>query len=51
MVGVGLASIMKYIYPEVAESLGKIKLDEEVEAWFTGIKSDRCASDVFVRII
>ncbi|KAG4412171.1 hypothetical protein IFR04_014690 [Cadophora malorum] len=48
MVGEGVASTTKRIYQEAAESLGKTKSDDEVEAWFAGIKSDRYASDVFV---
>ncbi|KAL2059809.1 hypothetical protein VTL71DRAFT_10193 [Oculimacula yallundae] len=48
MVGEGVASTTKRIYQEAAEALGKPKTDEEVEAWFAGIKSDRYASDVFV---
>lgn len=47
MVGEGVASTTKRIYQEAAEALGKPKTDDEVEAWFAEIKSDRYASDVF----
>ncbi len=47
-VGEGVANTTKKIYQEAAEALGKPKTDDEVEAWFAGIKSDRYASDVFV---
>jgi cytochrome P450/NADPH-cytochrome P450 reductase len=48
MVGEGVASTTKRIYQEATEALGKPKTDEEVETWFSTIKSDRYASDVFV---
>ncbi|KAG9233573.1 fatty acid hydroxylase [Amylocarpus encephaloides] len=47
MVGEGVAHILKKIYEEAAEALGKDKTAEEIEAWWQEIKSDRYASDVF----
>lgn len=47
MVGEGVSVMTKKIYAEAANLLGKTKTDEEVEAWFQGIKNDRYASDVF----
>ncbi|KAH9213493.1 fatty acid hydroxylase [Leptodontidium sp. 2 PMI_412] len=47
MVGDGVAATTKRIFQNWAEGEGHPKTDEEVEAWFEGIKSDRYASDVF----
>lgn len=47
-VGEGIATTVKKMYQDAAAALGKPKTDEEVETWFTGIKTDRYASDVFV---
>lgn len=46
-VGDGVAATVKKIYRDAAEAVGTPKTDEEAEAWFEGIKSDRYASDVF----
>lgn len=48
VVGEGVAKTVKKMYVEAAEAKGVVKTEEEVEAWFEGIKSDRYASDVFV---
>ncbi|TID25135.1 fatty acid hydroxylase [Venturia nashicola] len=48
VVGEGVAKTVKRMYIEAAEARGVTKTEEEVEAWFEGIKSDRYASDVFV---
>jgi cytochrome P450/NADPH-cytochrome P450 reductase len=47
MVGEGVAATTKRIFQDAAEALGKTKTDEECEAWFEWVKSDRYASDVF----
>ena len=46
-VGEGVASVTKRIYEDAAEALGRPKTEEEVEAWFEGIRDERFASDVF----
>jgi cytochrome P450/NADPH-cytochrome P450 reductase len=46
-VGEGVADVTKKMYAEAAAAAGLPKTDEEVEAWFQGIKSDRYSSDVF----
>lgn len=48
VVGEGVAKTVKKMYVEAAEAKGVPKTEEEVEAWFEEIKSDRYASDVFV---
>lgn len=35
------------IYTDTAESRGKTKTEDEVKAWFDGIRNERYASDVF----
>ena len=42
-----MASVTKRIYEDAAEALGRPKTEEEVEAWFEGIRDERFASDVF----
>lgn len=46
-VGEGVAYTVKKIFREAAEVRGKEKSEEDVQAWFEEIKSDRYASDVF----
>jgi len=47
LVGEGVAAMTKKIYEHAADAAGNTKTDEEVDAWFQSIKTDRYASDVF----
>jgi cytochrome P450/NADPH-cytochrome P450 reductase len=47
MVGEGVATTTKRIFQDDREAAGDPKSDEDTEAWFAKIKSDRYASDVF----
>jgi cytochrome P450/NADPH-cytochrome P450 reductase len=47
LVGEGIAVTTKRIFQDNAEAAGNPKTDEECEAWFEWVKSDRYASDVF----
>ncbi len=46
-VGKAVEECAKRMYSEKAEAMGKKKTEEEVEAWFRGIRNERFASDVF----
>jgi cytochrome P450/NADPH-cytochrome P450 reductase len=47
MVDEGVAAVVKRIYMDRAQELGKPRTDEQVEEWFRDIRSDRYVTDVF----
>ena len=46
-VGEGVREVVKKIFKEKMNERGKPMTDEEVEKWFSGIRNERYASDVF----